>query len=168
LLKQNLIHVGKISGVFGVKGWLKVFSFTDPRENILNYNSWLLRKDSLEKSVSVITGQIHGKGVVAQIDGIADRDNALTLMDWDIYITRKQLPATKKDEFYWTDLIGLSVENLEGIHLGKVDSLIETGANDVIVVSGDKERGIPFLQGQTVKLIDLATGKMIVDWDADF
>jgi 16S rRNA processing protein RimM len=169
LSKQDLISVGKISGVFGVKGWIKIFSYTEPRENILGYNNWQLKKGCQQKSAKVVSGQVHGKGVVAQIEGISDRDQALTLMGWEVYISRDQLPAPKKGEYYWADLIGLDVENLEGIQLGKIDNLFETGANDVLVVKdSDQERAIPFLQGQTVKSIDLDVGKMIVDWDADF
>jgi 16S rRNA processing protein RimM len=168
LSKQNLIHIGKISGVFGVKGWLKITSYTEPRDNIVNYKNWFLKKDGDQKSIKVIAGHGQGKGVIAQIEGIEDRDQALTLMGWNIYIDHNQLPAPDKDEYYWADLVGLDVENMEGIQLGKVESLFETGANDVILISGDRERAIPFLQGQTVKSIDLETGKILVDWDADF
>jgi 16S rRNA processing protein RimM len=168
LSKPGLVHVGKISGVFGIKGWLKIFSYTEPRDNILSYKNWLLNKSGQEKSVKIIGGQAQGKSVVAQIDGIVDRDQALTLMGWDVYISHEQLPAPEEGEYYWIDLIGMDVENLEGVQLGKIDSLFETGANDIIVVKGDRERAVPFLQGQTVKSIDLIAGKMIVDWDADF
>jgi 16S rRNA processing protein RimM len=168
LTKQGIVHVGKISGVFGVKGWLKIFSYTEPRDNILSYKNWLLKKSGQDKSIKVISGQIQGKGVIAQVDGITDRDQALTLIGWDIYISHDQLPSLGHGEYYWADLIGIEVENLEGIHLGKVESLFETGANDVLLIKGEQERAIPFLQGQFVKSIDLAAGKMIVDWDADF
>ncbi len=164
----NLIHIGKISGVFGVNGWLKVFSYSEPRGNILNYQNWLLKKGGQDKSIKVIGGKLHGKGVVVRIDGIVDRDQALGLLGWDIFITREQLPVAENGEYYWADLIGLNVENLNGVQLGKIDSLLETGANDILIVKGDRERALPFLQGQTVKSIDLANGKMIVDWDADF
>ena len=165
---QNLINVGKISGVFGLKGWLKVFSYTEPRDNILSYKRWLLKKGGQTKSIKVIGGQIQGKAVVAQVDGVVDRDQAQDLMGWEVYISHGQLPPPAKGEYYWADLIGLDVENLEGIRLGKVDSLLQTGANDILVVKGDRERALPFLQGQTVKSIDLVAGKMIVDWDPDF
>jgi 16S rRNA processing protein RimM len=168
LIRQDLINVGKISGVFGLKGWLKVFSYTEPRENILSYQYWLLKKNTQEQSVKVIGGQLQGKNVVAQLDGVTDRDKAEVLMGWDVYITHEQLPALAKGEYYWADLVGLTVENLEGFQLGKVDSLFETGANDILLIKGDKERAVPFLQGQTVKSIDLATGKMVIDWDPDF
>jgi len=168
LSKEDLIHVGKISGVFGIKGWLKVFSYTEPRENILSYQPWFLKKGSLNKTVKVSNGQVQGKGVVAQIEGIADRDQAQSLMGWDVYISHERLPTPQQGEYYWVDLIGLDVENLEGIQLGKIDTLYETGANDIFVVKGDRERALPFIQGQTIKSIDFAAGKMIVDWDAEF
>ena len=165
---QQHINVGKISGVFGIKGWVKVFSFTDVRENILNYSPWLLKKDSETKWVAVIDGNLQGKTVVAQLDGVNDRDQAASLMGWDIFITPDQLPKAAKDEYYWSDLIGLHVETDLVVQLGVVEGLLETGANDVLIVKGDRERVIPFLQGQTIVNIDLDTGRMIVDWDPDF
>ena len=165
---QQQINVGKISGVFGIKGWVKVFSFTESRENILSYSPWLLKKDSETRLVTVIDGKLQGKAVVAQLDGVNDRDQAASFMGWDIYITPGQLPKVAKDEYYWSDLIGLSVETDLGVQLGVVESLLETGANDVVIVKGERERVIPFLQGQTIMAIDLEAGRMVVDWDPDF
>lgn len=166
--RQQQINIGRISGVFGVKGWLKVFSFTDSRENILNYSPWLLKKDSETRLVAVIDGKLQGKAVVAQLDGINDRDQAASLMGWDIFITPEQLPKAAKGEYYWSDLIGLKVETNLGVQLGVVDCLLETGANDVLLVKGERERVIPFLQGQTIINIDLDAGRMVVDWDPEF
>lgn len=165
---QKQIIVGKISGVFGVKGWIKVFSFTDPRENIFNYSPWLLKKGSDCKTVKLVDGKLQGKTVVAQLDGFTDRDQAQALLGWDVLITQDQLPETGAGEFYWSELIGLEVENLQGIRLGVIDSLLETGANDVLIIQGDRERAIPFIQGQTVIEINLNLGRMIVDWDSEF
>jgi len=168
LSNQQQINVGKISGVFGVKGWVKVFSFTDNKENILNYSPWLLKKDSETRLIKVIDGKLQGKAVVAQLEAINDRDQAASLMGWDIFITPDQLPKAAKDEYYWSDLIGLSVETSLGVQLGVIESLMETGANDVVIIKGDRERVIPFLQGQTIISIDLDNTRMIVDWDPDF
>ncbi|MDD1628545.1 MAG: ribosome maturation factor RimM [Methylococcaceae bacterium] len=168
MTKPEIINVGKISGVFGVKGWVKVFSFTDPRENILTYSPWLLKKGDETKTVEVIDGQLQGKTIVAQLAGVNDRDHAASLMGWDVFITQDQLPAAAKDEYYWSDLVGLKVETIDGVQLGVVDSLLETGANDVIVVQGERERAIPFLQGQTIIDIDLNEGRIVVDWDPEF
>ncbi len=111
---------------------------------------------------------LQGKAIVARLDGINDRDQAAGLMGWDIFISPEQLPKAAEGEYYWSDLIGLHVETIEGVSLGVVDSLLETGANDVVIVHGERERVIPFLQGQTIIKIDLETGKMIVDWDPEF
>lgn len=163
------LNAGKISGVFGVKGWVKVFSYTSPRENILKYSPWLLKKNGQTQEVKVLDGQLHNGAVVAQIEGVADRDAAQMLMGTEILIRRIQLPKPKPGEYYWSDLIGLNVVNQQGVQLGVVDHLLETGANDVlVVVDGEQERLIPFLQQQFVLSIDLEQGSMLVDWDADF
>jgi len=152
-----------------VKGWVKVFSYTHPRENILRYSPWLLQKNNLVTEINVKGGQRHGNSVVAELEGIADRDAAASLMGSDILILRRQLPKPNDGEYYWTDLVGLEVVTDSGVKLGKVDHLLETGANDVLVViDGDTERLIPFLQQQTVLKIDLQGGIMTVDWDPDF
>lgn len=167
-MSEQHISVGKVSGVFGVKGWVKVFSFTDPRENILIYSPWLLKKGDQTKVVNVVDGQLQSKTIVAQLSGINDRDQAEGLMGWDVFITQNQLPKAAKGEYYWSELIGLNVETIAGVQLGVVDSLLETGANDVIIVRGERERVIPFLQGQTIINVDLDAGKIVVDWDPEF
>lgn len=162
------INVGKISGVFGIKGWLKIFSYTEPRDNILSYKFWLLKKDNQIKTIKVINGRLQGKSVVAQLDGIDSREQAELLVGYQIDITRQQLPKPEQGEYYWADLLGLDVENTDAAHLGKVNTLFETGANDVLIVIGERERAIPFIIGQTVKSIDLESRKIVVDWDVDF
>jgi 16S rRNA processing protein RimM len=169
LTDNELINVGEVSGVFGVKGWVKVFSFTQPRENILTYSPWILKKGKAIKSVKVLDGRRQGKLVVAALEGITDRDQAAELSGWKILINKEQLPATVSGEYYWVDLVGLRVVNHEGIELGTVDYLLETGANDVLVVKDNEtERLIPFIQPQTISKVDLDDGLIVVDWDADF
>jgi 16S rRNA processing protein RimM len=168
LADQRLIKVGVISGLFGVNGWVKIFSYTEPKENILNYRHWIISKAGDQRTVKVINGQLQGKTVIAQIENINDRDMASSLLGYEVFISRDQLPVLSKGEYYWSDLIGLTVENLEGIQLGAGDGLFETGANDVIVVKGEREQAIPFIQGEVIKLIDLTAKKIVVDWDADF
>ncbi len=165
---QQQINVGKISGVFGIKGWVKVFSFTNFKENILNYSPWLLKKGNETRAIKVLDGQLQGKTVVAQLDGVNDRDQAASFMGWDIFISPDQLPKAAKNEYYWSDLIGLAVDTDLGVHLGVIQSLMETGSNDVIIVKGERERAIPFLQGEVIINIDLDARKMIVDWDPEF
>ncbi len=165
---KELINVGEVSGVFGIKGLVKVFSFTDPRENILSYSPWLLKKGNEAKTVKVLEGGLQGGAVVAKFAGIDDRDQAAALMGWTIFITPEQLPKTAADEYYWSELIGLDVQTLEGVALDRVENLLETGANDVVIVSGERQRAIPFLQGRTIMRIDLTARLMVVDWDPDF
>jgi len=167
-LAEEFVCVGKVSGIFGVKGWIKVYSYTETRENILTYSPWTLTKGKESKEVQVIDGRRHGKTVVARLEGINDRDDAAELNGWEIFIHADQLPKAKQGEYYWADLVGLQVKTVEGTDLGIVQQMLETGANDVVVVLGERERLIPFLQGQTIIKIDLLAGEMLVDWDADF
>lgn len=165
---KQLINIGKISGVFGIKGWVKIFSHTSSRIDIVTYSPWLLKKQDKLFSVKVIKGQLQSKNVVAQLENIDDRDKALECVGADIFIQKNQLPALKENEYYWSDLIGLTVQNLEQITLGQITGMMETGSNDVLIVKGERERAIPFLQDVNIKNIDLVARIMIVDWDADF
>jgi 16S rRNA processing protein RimM len=167
-LAEELIVVGKVSGVFGVRGWIKVFSFTEPRENILAYSSWILRKGNDSKEMQLLDGRRQGKTVIANLESLNDRDAAADLNGWDILIRYEQLPKARKGEYYWTDLIGLQVKTVDGVELGVIKQMLETGANDVVVVRGERERLIPFLQQQTIIAIDLDAREMVVDWDPEF
>ena len=165
---DTLIPLGKISGVFGLQGWVKVCSDTDPREGIVRYRQWVLEQGADQKTLRVEQGKRHGKGVIAKLDGIADRDAAESLVGSRIAVRRADLPQLADDEYYWSDLIGIQVETVAGVALGTVKSLFATGANDVIVVDGDRERLIPRIRGQVIKQIDLDQRRMEVDWDPDF
>jgi len=173
--EQQWVPVGKLNGLFGVKGWVKVFSNTQPKENILTYSPWYLKRDGQWQEFKLLSGKSHGKGVVAHLYGCNDRDIAATLIGSEIAIKREQLAPPASGEYYWSDLIGLSVKNLEGIELGKISSMLETGANDVIVVEGEKgttgkkrERLIPFVFDEVIQEVNLEQGFMIVNWDAEF
>lgn len=162
------IVVGRISGVYGVKGWVKIHSYTEPLENILTYKPWLMSKGEEWQPIKLESGKRHGKGIVAQLAGYHDRDQALALRGVEIAIWPEQRVSLEENEFYWTDLIGLRVINLEGIEFGHIDSLLDTGANDVLVVKGEQQRLVPYMRPQVVKSIDLNAGQMKVDWPADF
>jgi len=167
-LADELVSVGKVSGIFGVRGWIKVYSYTEVRENILTYSPWTLRKGKESKEVKVVDGRRHGKTIVASLQGLDDRDAAVALNGWEILIHPDQLPKARKGEYYWADLIGLHVKTVDGVDFGIVEQMLETGANDVVVVSGERERLIPFLQEQTIVDINLLAGEMLVDWDPEF
>ncbi|MET0091210.1 MAG: ribosome maturation factor RimM [Candidatus Thiodiazotropha sp.] len=166
--QDEMILMGRVSGLFGVRGWLKIYSHAAPREGILNYRDWYLRRDGSWQAFRVAEGHRQGKGVVVHLDGYDDRDQASTLLGSDIAIRRDQLPPLADGEYYWNDLEGLRVVNLEGVDLGVVSHLFETGANDVLVVKGDRERLIPCTLGMTVKSVDLQAGLVTVDWDSEF
>ncbi|MGD2119536.1 MAG: ribosome maturation factor RimM [Chromatiales bacterium] len=165
---ERLIQLGHIAGVFGVKGWLKIYSETDPLENIVKYRPWYVEIDHRWTKLMPLQGKRHGKGVIAQLEGIADRDQAESLKGARIAVTRSQLPASQEGEFYWTDLEGLQVIGLDGFEMGVISHLFETGSNDVMVVTNGRERFIPFLWEQVVKQVDLENGIVTVDWDPDF
>ena len=151
-----------------MRGWVRVYSHTRPRENILRYSPWYVKRAGEWRPMPLAGGRRHGKGVVARLEGCVDRDQARLLIGADIGLRREQLPELPEGEFYWADLEGLAVEDLKGRPLGRVDHLLETGANDVLVVRGERERLIPFVYGQVVLDVDLRAGRIRVDWDPDF
>lgn len=164
---DELIEVGRVLGVHGVKGQIRVFSHTDPRENIVRYSPWVVERRGQRRQMKV-SGSRVGKHVVARLEGIDDRDQAEDWIGATIYIRRDQLPRLPGGEYYWSQLVGLQVENLQGEAFGEVDHLIETGANDVLVVKGERERLIPWLPDDVIREVDLQQGRIRVDWDADF
>lgn len=166
--KDELIELGNISGAFGIQGWVKVFSHTSPRIQITDYRKWLVKQQGDESEYRVLRGRVQGKSIVAQLEGVDDRNQSEALIGAVIYVRQSQLEKLDEGEYYWSDLIGLQVVNLEGVDLGHVDWLFETGNNDVMVVAGDKERFIPYIKDNFVKSIDLDAKQIIVDWDPDF
>ncbi|MDX1252517.1 MAG: ribosome maturation factor RimM [Gammaproteobacteria bacterium] len=164
---SDLVVIGRVSGVYGVRGWVKVYSYTEPREGILDYLPWQVRVGGQWQAMRVSDGRLHGKGVIAKLDGYDDPESAKTLRGADIAVHREQLPPPEEGRYYWSDLIGLEVVTLDGVALGKVDHLLETGANDVLVVQGERERLIPFID-QVVIDVDLVGKMMRVDWDPEF
>jgi 16S rRNA processing protein RimM len=161
------VVLGRIVGLFGVRGWVKVFSHTDPREAVLEHKSWLLNRNDSWQSVQVAEGKRQGKSVIARLSGIDDRDAAAALVGSDIGVPRDALPDAKPGEFYWADLEGLRVVQNDGSDLGRVDYLLATGANDVLVVKGETERLIPFVMDEIVLDVDLGNGVITVDWEWD-
>lgn len=153
--------------MYGVKGWVKVYSFTEPREGIIKYKPWLIKRQGSWQSIDVESAKIHGQLVIAKLAGIDDRDQAALAIGAELSIAREQLPVLSENQYYWSDLIGLDVKNTENVTFGRVDHLFETGANDVLVVKGDKERLIPYIP-DVIKAIDLQEQTMLVDWDEEF
>jgi 16S rRNA processing protein RimM len=158
--------LGHVAGVYGVRGWVKVFSETDPIGNILDYSPWFLGEEEAPRAVA--EGKRHGKGLIVRLAGCADRDQAAALVGRQISVDRGRLPPPASDEIYWADLEGLAVETVGGEALGEVRRLFSTPGNDVLVVDGDRERLIPFLWDRVVKDVDLEKRVIRVDWDPDF
>lgn len=170
-MSGDRIVVGKITGAYGVKGWVKVFSWTEPRENITCYSPWFMQgPDAGWQQVKLESGKRHGKTVVAKLEGIDDRDAAMLLTGREIAIDESQVAPLGDDEFYWRELIGLRVTNPQGDELGVVKELMETGANDVLVVQAEdgRQRLIPYALGYTVLAVDLVDQLIEVDWDLDW
>ncbi len=164
-----MILLGRVHGAFGVRGELKLESFTEPKPAILHYQPWTLRDaQGCERELSGVRGRETNKGLVVVFPDVADRDAADALRGTDVYVQRSVLPPPQSGEYYWVDLEGLRVVNLEGVDFGTVSHVFSTGANDVLVAHGDRERMIPFLEPDYVRSVDFDAGVITVDWDADF
>ena len=166
---QRMITVGRLHGAFGVRGEVKLESFTDPLRAIAKYQPWTLRdargNERVCEDVRVREG---GKGLIATLPGIEDKDAADALRGTEILVPRSALPPPAEGEYYWVDLEGLRVVNVDGTDFGTVSHLFSTGANDVLVAKGDRERMIPFVQPDFIRSVDFDAGVVTVDWDADF
>ena len=166
---QKLVLLGRVTGAFGVRGDVKLESWTEPRARIFGYQPWILRDaNGAERGMQGARGRDTGKHVVATLPGIEDRDAAEALRGTEILVPRQAMPPAAPGEYYWIDLEGLRVVTVEGVPLGEVSHLLSTGANDVMVVRGERERLLPFVQPDYVKAVDFETGTVTVDWDPEF
>ena len=170
---QKSILLGRILGAFGVRGEVKLESFTEPARSILRYQPWTLRGTLDERELDGARGRDTAKGVVATLPGVDDRDAAEALRGTEVWVPRSVLPPPSPGEYYWVDLEGLRVVNLEGADFGTVSHLFATGANDVLVArsstpGNSRERMIPFLEPQYIRSVDFESGVVTVDWDPEF
>lgn len=163
-----MIAVARVSGVFGVKGWLRIFSYTRPPGNLLDYRPWCIKSPKGFEPFPVAELDFRGDTLICRLEGIDVREVAADWVGTELYIRRDQLPALAAGEYYWSDLIGLEVRNLQGEVLGEVTRLLETGAHDVLVVRGDREHLIPYVMGVHVQAVEPNEGRLIVDWEADY
>lgn len=165
---QRRVVLGKVGGLYGVRGWVRLWSFTDPADNLLDYRDLELGRGERWESVRLAEGRVQGESLVARFEGCTDRDQAALLVGAELAVARDRLPAPAEGEYYWADLVGLEVVTTGGVALGRVDHMMATGANDVMVVVGERERLLPFVPGQYVREVDLAGGRIVVDWDPEF
>lgn len=166
-MDATVVVIGRIGAPFGVKGWVKIQSFTDPFGNCLDYLPWQIHQQGRWQPIAVAEAKCQGNQVVARFEGFDDRESVRSLTNIDIGVARSALPVPEPGEYYWRDLQQLTVINQDGVELGKVDHLFETGANDVMVVKGKKKYLIPYLE-HVVTRIDIEAGEIHVDWDVDF
>lgn len=159
--------MGRIAAPYGVKGWVKVHPYTEYLDSLLDYDLWRLGKAGSWRDFQVLDGRPHGKFLLAQLEGIADRGQAEGLLGMEVAVGRDELPPAEEGEYYWDELIGLDVVNTSGVALGRVEGLLETGAHDVLRVEGERERLIPFT-APIVQEVDLSAGRILVDWEADY
>ena len=159
--------MGRISAPFGVKGWLKVQPNTAAARNLLAYRTWWVEGDGDWRSIAVAEARVHGRAVVAKLEGCDDRDAAAAWRGKLVAVPRAELPGTKSGEYYWADLIGLAVVNESAQALGRITGILQTGANDVLVVAGERERLIPFI-ADVIRHVDLGAGVVRVEWGADY
>ncbi len=163
------ILMGRIHGAFGVRGELKLESFSDPPDAIFRYRPWTLRTaQGAERELDGARGRSTAKGIVMQVPGVEDRDAAEALRGGEIFVPRSALPPPKPGQYYWVDLEGMRVVNTGAVDFGTVSHLFSTGANDVLVAQGDRERMIPFLEPDYIVSVDFEAGCITVDWDAEF
>jgi 16S rRNA processing protein RimM len=160
------VVVGRLTRAHGVKGWLRLQSFTDPEDNIQGYGPWLRQLGEAWVSCEVEQLLPQPKGFLCKVKGCESRNDAEALAGTLIAVPRDALPQ-ERDEVYWIDLIGRSVVTPEGVPLGRVDRVLETGANDVLVVKGDRERLIPFIE-QVIEAVSPGDAPLVAHWDPEF
>jgi len=162
-----MVVMGRVSAPHGVKGWIKVQPFTQEIDGLLDYPEWWLGGDGEWRQHRIAESAVHGAVVLARIEGYIDREAAMALKGTDVAIPRRLLPQNREGEYYWSDLLGMEVLNRHGERLGRVAKVLETGANDVLVLEGEKELLVPFVDNVILN-VDLAGGRLSVDWELDY
>jgi len=163
--------MGRVVAPYGIKGWIKVQPFTQRQGDLLDFPLWWVGLDGAWQSRSIEVAKVHGATVVAKLEGVADREQAAALQGMRIAVSRDDFPEPAAGEIYWADLIGLKVVNVAGVVLGTVSRVVETGANDVLVVeeqvNGGRERLLPYI-APVILQVDAAGGTITVDWGVDY
>ncbi len=167
-VSQDQLIVGRVSGIYGVSGWVKVVSYTRPATNIFSYTPWLIIRGEQQEPRELLDGRVHGKGLIARLRDLEDRDIARTFIGKEIAVYRHQMPVLPAGEYYWCDLLQLDAVNQAGVVLGKVTEILETGANDVLVIEGERRHLVPLIMKHYVTEIDIENGRITVDWDPEY
>jgi 16S rRNA processing protein RimM len=169
VINNELVMMGRVIAPYGVLGWLKIHPDTQEFEGLLEYETWWIGKDNDWRELAVMNAKVHNDLLVVKLQGIDDRDAAVACKGKQIAVPRALLPKLENDEYYWSDLIGLSVKNLQNADFGKIIDVFATGANDVIVAKSEAgvERLMPYIK-DVILAVDMAAKTMLVDWDSDF
>jgi len=170
------VLLGRITGIYGLQGWVKIHSDTMPRENIIGYKEWMLEHSGQWTKVRVTGGRPQGKTIVAQLDGVSTPEQASALIGASIAVGRSAMPPLAAGEYYWADLTGMKVRTVDGVNVGPVVRLFETGANDVVVIADERsdqeESGneilVPWLVPDVITEVDMESRLITIDWDPDF
>ena len=165
---QDLVELGLVVGVFGLKGWVKVRSHTDPAAAILDYKPWFLASAAGWQARPRLEGRGHGAKIEVRFAGCERPEDAAALVGRALAVPRDQLPEPQEGGHYWFDLIGMEVVNRQGERLGRVERLLATGANDVLVVRGERERLLPWRLGEVITEVDRGGRRLLVDWQLDY
>ncbi|MCG6117242.1 MAG: ribosome maturation factor RimM [Aquimonas sp.] len=165
---ERRVLMGRVVGAFGVRGWLKIESYSNPRGQIFRYRPWLMGREGQLQEIQPLDLREQGRGVVVQLPGCDSPESAELRLGQEIWVRRGSLPPPSPGEYYWVDLEGLQVVTVEGVDLGRISHMVATGANDVMVIRGDRERLVPFTPGHALVSVDLASGQVVVDWDPEF
>lgn len=166
--QDNWIVIARFGRPHGVKGFVTVHSFTEPRDNVLKYVDWHAFIHNKWQPIKLLHAEVQNKSIIVQIEGYPDRELAAHLTNVEIAVQREQLKKLEPGEYYWHQLIGMDVINQQGEAFGKVTEIIPTGSNDVLVVMGNKKHLIPYLPGQFILDIDTGQQRITVDWELDF
>jgi 16S rRNA processing protein RimM len=167
-MTNDVVIVGKVGAPYGVKGWSKINSFTIPVENIIDYQPWLIGEEGNWREIAIVPARAHSNAVIARLPNSLDRDAAMNYTHTLIAVSRQKLPPLASDEYYWNDLIGMKVVDIHGKTLGTVTNMMEAGAIDVLIVSGEKVFAVPMRIDDVVKKVDLDNKTISVDWDPEF
>ena len=167
-MPDDLVVMGYISGAFGIRGWVNVVADTEFADSLFDYKTWWIGRDGVFRPYTLAEGNVQPKKLAARLEGLNDRDLAAAFKGSQVAVPRSLMPPAEADEYYWADMIGLPVVNTLGEHLGVVDRLFETGANDVLVArDGEVERLLPFVK-QVVLKVELEAKLITVDWGLDY
>jgi 16S rRNA processing protein RimM len=163
---QRWVVLGRVGAPFGVQGWIKVQSYTDPPEGILSYVPWELGRDGSLGARLVKDWKVAGRQLAVRLDGVDTREAASALTGAEVLVDRSALPPTAPGEYYWDDLVGLEAINREGTPLGRVAGILDLPAHPVLVLRGERERLVPLVRERLVE-VDLGTGRLTLDWHPD-